>query len=141
MLKEFKAFAMRGNVVDMAVGLVIGAAFGAIVTSFVSDVLMPPVGLLLGGTDFTNLFILLKEGATPAPYATLQAARDAHAVTLNIGVFVNSVVSFLIVAAAVFVVVKAMNQSRPAPAPAPPPEPTAQERLLGEIRDLLRARS
>jgi large conductance mechanosensitive channel len=141
MLKEFREFAMRGNVVDMAVGLIIGAAFGAIVTSLVNDVLMPPIGLALGGADFSELYVLLKEGTTPGPYATLAAAKAAKAVTINIGVFVNAVISFLIVAFAVFMVVKSVNAARRAPAPAPAaPAPTPQEKLLEEIRDLLRSR-
>lgn len=144
MLKEFREFAMRGNVVDMAVGIIIGASFGAIVTSLVNDVIMPPIGLLLGGADFSNLFILLKAGAeVPPPYATLAAARAAKAVTMNVGVFVNTIVSFTIVAFAVFLLVRAVNAARrqPAPAPPAPPQPTAEEKLLGEIRDLLRARA
>lgn len=111
MFKEFKEFAMRGNVVDMAVGIVIGAAFGTIVKSLVDDILMPPVGLLLGNVDFSNIFFTLKEGAKAAgPYASLAAAKAAGAVTLNLGVFVNTVISFLIVALAVFLVVKGMNR-------------------------------
>jgi large conductance mechanosensitive channel len=143
MLKEFREFAVRGNVVDMAVGLVIGAAFGAIVTSLVNDVIMPPIGLLLGGVDFSNLFLILKDGAKAAgPYASLADAKTAGAVTLNIGVFINAVISFLIVAIAVFMVVKAVNAARrqPPPAPAAPPAPTPSEALLAEIRDLLKAR-
>lgn len=110
MLQEFKKFAMRGNVVDMAVGIIIGAAFGAIVKSLVDDVIMPPIGLLLGNVDFTNLFVVLKEGATPEPYASLDAAKKAGAVTLNYGVFINSLVSFTIVAFAVFMLVRAVNK-------------------------------
>lgn len=143
MLKEFREFAMRGNVVDMAVGLIIGAAFGTVVTSLVNDVIMPPIGLLLGGVDFVNLFVVLKEGAKRAgPYATLADAKTASAVTLNIGVFINAVISFTIVALAVFMVVKGVNAARrePAPAPAAPPAPTPSEQLLAEIRDLLKAR-
>jgi large conductance mechanosensitive channel len=102
MLKEFKEFAMRGNVVDMAVGIVIGAAFGTIVKSFVDDLLMPPIGLLLGGVDFSNLFAVVKEGAPAGPYASLVDAQAAGAVTINYGLFVNTVISFLIVAFAVF---------------------------------------
>jgi large conductance mechanosensitive channel len=121
MFKDFKEFAMRGNVVDMAVGIVIGAAFGTIVKSFVDDVLMPPVGLLLGNVDFSNLFVTLKEGAKAAgPYASLAAAKAAGAVTLNLGVFVNTVISFLILAFAVFLVVKGMNKMQRQEAPAPP---------------------
>jgi large conductance mechanosensitive channel len=122
MLKEFKAFAMRGNVVDMAVGIIIGAAFGAIAGTLVSDVLMPPIGLLLGNVDFSNLFLVLKEGTTAGPYATVAAAREAGAVTLNYGLFVNAVVNFLIVAFAVFFVVRGMNalkEKEEAPAAAP----------------------
>ncbi|KTB48913.1 large conductance mechanosensitive channel protein MscL [Dehalogenimonas alkenigignens] len=111
MLKEFKTFIMRGNVVDLAVGIVIGAAFGAIVNSFVSDVLMPPIGLLLGNVDFGNLFVVLKEGATSAPYDSLAAAKAAGAVTINYGVFINALISFLIVAAAIFFfIVRPLNQ-------------------------------
>jgi len=123
MFKEFKEFAMRGNVVDMAVGIVIGAAFGAIVKSFVDDVLMPPIGLLLGNVDFSNLFVTLKEGAKAAgPYPSLAAAKAAGAVTLNVGVFINTVISFLIVAFAVFLVIKGVNRlkrEQPAPEAAP----------------------
>ncbi|MEN8614270.1 large conductance mechanosensitive channel protein MscL [Dehalogenimonas sp. THU2] len=111
MLKEFKTFIMRGNVVDLAVGIVIGAAFGSIVNSFVADVLMPPIGLLLGNVDFANLFIVLKEGATAAPYESLAAAQAAGAVTINYGVFISALTSFLIVAAAIFfLVVRPLNQ-------------------------------
>ena len=110
MLQEFKKFAMRGNVVDMAVGIIIGAAFGAIVKSLVDDVIMPPIGLLLGNVDFTNLFVVLKEGATPEPYASLDAAKKAGAVTLNYGIFINSLVSFTIVAFAVFLLVRTVNK-------------------------------
>jgi large conductance mechanosensitive channel len=119
MLKEFREFAVRGNVVDMAVGIIIGAAFGAVVKSMVDDLLMPPVGLLLGGVDFTNLFATLREGKTPAPYATLGQAKEAGAVTVNYGAFVNNVVSFLIVAFAVFLVVRAVNALRRKQEPAP----------------------
>ena len=113
MLKEFKDFAMRGNVVDMAVGIVIGGAFGTIVKSLVDDVLMPPIGLLLGGVDFSELFLVLKDGAkAAAPYHTLADAKAAGAVTLNLGLFLNSVISFTIVAFALFILVKAMNQLR-----------------------------
>jgi large conductance mechanosensitive channel len=141
MLKEFREFAVRGNVVDMAVGLIIGGAFGAIVTSLVNDVLMPPIGLMLGGVDFANLFVVLKEGTKAAgPYASVAAAKEAGAVTVNIGVFLNTVISFVIVAFAVFMVVKGVNRARrePPPAPAAPPAPTPSEQLLTEIRDLLR---
>jgi len=110
MLKEFKEFAMRGNVVDMAVGIIIGAAFGAIVQSLVADVIMPPIGLILGNVDFSNLFVVLKEGAAAAPYASLAEAQRAGAVTINYGKFLNAVVSFVIVAFAVFMLIRAINQ-------------------------------
>lgn len=122
MLKEFKEFAMRGNVVDMAVGIIIGGAFGTIVKSLVNDVLMPPLGLLLGGVDFTNFFVVLKQGTTPGPYATLADAQAAAAVTINYGVFINAVISFIIVAWAVFMLVKGINsmkRQQEAAAPAP----------------------
>lgn len=109
MLKDFKEFAMRGNVVDMAVGIIIGAAFGTIIGTLVSDVLMPPIGLLLGNVDFSNLFIVLKDGKAAGPYTTVAAAKAAGAVTLNYGLFVNAVVNFLIVAFAIFFVVRGMN--------------------------------
>ena len=109
MLKEFKEFAMRGNVIDMAVGIIIGAAFGTIIGTMVSDILMPPIGLLLGNVDFSNLFIVLKEGKIAGPYATVAAAKGAGAVTLNYGLFVNTVVNFLIVAFAIFFLIRAMN--------------------------------
>jgi len=122
MLDEFKKFAIRGNVVDMAVGIIIGAAFGTIVQSLVNDVLMPPLGLLTGNVDFTNLFAVLREGTPPAPYATLQAAQEAGAVTINYGVFFNTIVSFVIVAFAVFLLVRYINKLRePDEGPAPPP--------------------
>ena len=111
MLKQFLKFAIRGNAVDMAVGIVIGAAFGTIVNSLVNDVLMPPLGLLLGGLDFSNLFIVLKEGATPGPYTTPAIAKAAGAVTLNYGLFANAMVSFFIISFAVFWVVKVYNEA------------------------------
>jgi len=110
MIKEFKAFIMRGNVVDMAVGVVIGASFGGIVKSLVDDVLMPPIGLLLGRVDFSNLYLTLRDGATPGPYAALAEAKKAGAVTLNLGLFANTVINFLIVALAIFLVVRAMTR-------------------------------
>jgi large conductance mechanosensitive channel len=140
MLKEFKEFAMRGNVMDMAVGIIIGAAFGAIVSSLVNDVLMPPIGLLLGGVDFSNIFVILKQGTTPPPYASPAAAKAAGAVTLNIGLFVNAVITFVLVAFAVFMVVKAINRMRRREPP-PPAPPSPQEALLTEIRDLLKKRT
>jgi large conductance mechanosensitive channel len=121
MLKEFKAFAMRGNVVDMAVGIIIGAAFGAIVKSLVDDVIMPPIGMLLGNVDFSNLFVVLKDGvAAVAPYASLADAKKAGAVTINYGLFINSVISFLIVAFAVFILIKNLNRLQKQEAPAAP---------------------
>jgi large conductance mechanosensitive channel len=121
MLKEFKEFAMRGNVLDLAVGIIIGASFGTIVKSLVDDVIMPPIGLALGNVDFADLFLLLKEGAKAAPpYATLAEAQAAGAVTVNYGVFVNAIITFLIVAFAVFLLVRAANRLRPQEAPAAP---------------------
>jgi large conductance mechanosensitive channel len=118
-MSEFKEFAMKGNVLDLAVGLIIGAEFGKIVNSLVNDVIMPPVGLLIGGIDFKNLFITLKEGATiAAPYATLVDAQKAGAVTINVGLFITSIISFGIIAFAVFLLVRAFNKIRPTPAPA-----------------------
>ncbi len=122
MLKEFKEFALRGNVLDMAIGIVIGAAFGAIISSFVADMIMPPIGLLLGKVDFSNLFIVLKSGATPGPYGTVVAAKQAGAVTLNYGVFINTIISFLIIAFAVFLLIRSINRlKRKAEAPAAAP--------------------
>ena len=126
MLKEFKEFAMRGNVVDMAVGIIIGAAFGTIVKSLVDEVIMPPIGLLLGNVDFTDLFITLKEGATAGPYLTLAAAKEAGAVTLGYGAFLNTVISFVIVAFSVFLLIKGMNSLK-RKEEAPPAEPTTKE--------------
>jgi large conductance mechanosensitive channel len=121
MLKEFKAFAMRGNVLDLAVGIIIGGAFGTIVKSLVDDVIMPPIGLALGNVDFTNLFLVLKEGAKAAgPYSTLGEAKAAGAVSINYGVFFNSIIAFLIVAFAVFLVVRAANRLKPPEAAAAP---------------------
>lgn len=126
MLKEFKEFAMRGNVVDMAVGIIIGGAFGTIVKSLVSDVMMPPIGLLLGGVDFSDLFVTLKEGATAGPYASLASAQSAGAVTISYGLFINSVISFVIVAFAVFLLIKGLNRLHREKA-APPAAPTTKE--------------
>ncbi len=145
MWKEFREFAVKGNVMDMAVGLIIGAAFGTIVTKLVEGLLMPPIGLALGGLDVTDLFVLLKEGVPAAPYASLADAQAAGAVVLAWGDFLNAVISFLIVAFSVFLVVKAVNRARragqeeAAEAPAEP-EMTTDQQLLTEIRDLLRAR-
>ncbi len=127
MLKEFKEFAMRGNVVDMAVGIIIGAAFGTIVNSLVSDIIMPPIGLLLGNIDFSNLFVVLKEGAkAPGPYASLATAKAAGATSINYGFFINTVISFLIVAFAVFLLIRGVNKLR-RQEEAPPPVPTTKE--------------
>ncbi len=119
MFKEFKEFAMRGNVVDMAVGIIIGAAFGTVIKSLVSDIIMPPIGLLLGNVDFANLFILIKGGNPPAPYLALAEAQKAGAVTINYGAFINTIISFLIVALAVFLLIRSLNRlQKPAEAPA-----------------------
>ncbi len=120
MLKEFKEFAMKGNVVDMAVGIIIGAAFGTIVKSLVADVLMPPIGLLMGGVDFSNLFLTVKEGASAGPFSTLAEAQAAGAVTINYGLFINTIISFLIVAFAIFMVIKGLNNMKKEEAPADP---------------------
>jgi len=131
MMKEFKEFAVRGNVVDMAVGIVVGAAFGKIVASFVNDVIMPPIGVFLGGVDFSMLAITIKG-----------AVGDAPAVVIGYGKFIQTIVDFAIIAFAIFIVVKAINslKRKEEEAPAAPPEPSAQEVLLAEIRDLLKAR-
>ena len=141
--QEFKDFIMRGNVIDLAVGMVVGTAFSGIVKSLVDDVIMPPIGLILGGVDFSNLFLTLKSGANPpeAGYETLAAAKAAGAVTLNVGVFINALVSFMIVASAIFVVVKLINKLKGAPAaaePEAPAEPSEEVLLLHEIRDSLK---
>jgi large conductance mechanosensitive channel len=139
MFKEFREFAVKGNVVDMAVGIIIGAAFTTVVKSLVDRVLMPPLGLALGKVDFTNLFFVLREGTAAGPYPTLEAAEKAGAVVLGYGVFLNSIVSFLIVAFATFLLVRAMNKMRRKhEAAAPPPAPPRSEVLLEEIRDLLK---
>lgn len=140
MLKDFKEFAMRGNVIDLAVGVVIGAAFGKIVDSLVKDVIMPPIGLALGKVDFSNLFIVMKDGATGGPYATVADAAKAGAVTLNLGLFVNTLISFFIVAFAIFMTVKVINRLKreEAAAPAAPPAPSEEVLLLREIRDALK---
>ncbi|MCZ7611689.1 MAG: large-conductance mechanosensitive channel protein MscL [Ignavibacterium sp.] len=129
MIKEFKEFAMRGNVVDMAVGIIIGGAFGKIVSSFVADVIMPPIGILLGGVDFSNLAITIKEGS-----------EGVEPVLLKYGMFINTIIDFLIIAFAIFLAIKAMNslKKKQEEAPAAPPEPPADVKLLTEIRDLLK---
>ena len=141
MWREFREFAMRGNAIDLAVGIILGAAFTTIVNSLVNDILMPPLGLLIGGIDFSSFFITLKGGGS---YATPEAAKAAGAVTINYGVFINAVIRFVIVAFAVFLIVKQINRLRweePAAAPPPPPEPPREEVLLTEIRDILKARA
>jgi len=126
MLKEFKEFAMRGNVLDMAVGIIIGAAFGTIINSLVADVIMPPIGMLLGNIDFSNLFAVLKEGKVAAPYLSLAAAKEAGAVTINYGLFINTIITFLIVAFAVFLLIRNVNKLAKLQ-DAPPPVPTTKE--------------
>ena len=139
MWREFREFAMRGNVVDLAVGIILGAAFTTIVNSLVNDLIMPPLGLLIGGIDFSNFFLTLKGGSFP----TLEAAKGAGAVTMNYGLFINAIIRFVIVAFAIFLLVKQINRlAREEPkAPPPPPEPSREELLLAEIRDLLKARA
>jgi len=134
MVKEFKEFAMRGNVMDMAVGIIIGGAFGKIISSFVADVLMPPIGVLLGGTDFTGLKIMLKDKVMEADKVVKEA------VTINYGNFIQVTIDFLIIAFAIFMMIKMMNSMRKeeVPAPVAPPEPSNEEKLLTEIRDLLK---
>jgi len=123
MLKEFKEFAMKGNVLDMAVGIIIGVAFGGIIKSLVSDIIMPPIGLLLGGVDFSDIFVNLSGG----DYASLTAAKEAGAATINLGVFLNTVFNFLIVAFAIFLLIRAMNRLQKKEEPVPEPEPTTKE--------------
>ena len=139
MLKEFKEFAIKGNMMDMAVGIIIGAAFGSVVTSLVNDVLMPIISGIIGTPDFSNLYLVLRN-PSGAAYASLKAARDGGAVVLALGLFINAIISFLAVSIALFFLVKALNRLRrqEAEAPAPPPGPSDEVRLLGEIRDLLR---
>jgi len=147
MLRDFKEFAVKGNVLDMAVGIIIGAAFGTVVQSLVRDVLTPPMGLLAGGVDFADLFLTLREGASPGPYATLADAQAVGAVTVNVGVFLNAVISFVLVSFAVFALVRAYNRlqreaeaAEEAAADEPAP-PSREETLLTEIRDLLASRA
>ncbi len=147
MLKEFKEFAMKGNMVDMAVGIIIGAAFGAVVKSLVDDILMPIVAAVFGTPDFSNLFIILRNppDVTGVDMETVAAVREAGGVALAYGSFINVIIAFLIVAFVLFLVVKAMNRMKrkeeAAPAPAAPPEPSAEEKLLAEIRDLLKSQA
>lgn len=136
MLKEFKEFAMKGNVMDLAIGLVLGVAFKDIVTSLVNDIIMPPVGLLLGGVDFSNLFVALDGVA----YESIDAAKEAGAAVITYGVFVNTIINFIIIAFAIFIVVKQLNRLKKQEEEAPPadPEPSNEEKLLTEIRDALK---
>lgn len=145
MIKEFKDFAMRGNVVDLAVGVIIGAAFGKVVTSVVNDIIMPPIGKAMGGVDFKDLFYNLdtaKLTKAGAAVKTLADAKEAGAAVIAYGAFLNTVVDFTIVAFCIFMIIKLMNSvmKKPAPAPAAPPEPTKEEKLLTEIRDVLKSR-
>ena len=146
MLKEFKEFAMKGNVVDLAVAVIIGGAFGKVVTSVVNDIIMPPIGKVMGGVNFTDLFLnldpskLAKDGSV---IKSLAQAKEAGAAVIAYGSFINTVIDFTIVAFCIFMIVKAMNHLKRKPVPvalAPPPEPTREEKLLGEIRDILKAR-
>lgn len=139
MIKEFKDFIARGNVLDLAVAVIIGGAFGAIVKSFVADIIMPPIGMLLGGVDFANLFINMSGGT----YDSLAAAQEAGAATINYGLFLNTVINFVIVAFVIFLVIRTVNKTKKEEeaAPPPPPEPSAEENLLTEIRDLLKAKN
>jgi large conductance mechanosensitive channel len=140
MIKEFQKFIMRGNVLDLAVGIIIGGAFGAIVTSLVNDVIMPPIGVLLGGVDFSNIYILLRDGTTVGPYASLQAARDAGAVVIAIGLFINALINFLIVGFAVFLLVRSVNamteRMKKPEAPPAPAGPTTEEKLVAVLEKL-----
>ena len=138
MLKEFREFAVKGNVVDMAVGIIIGAAFGKIVDSLVKDMIMPPIGLLLGKVDFSNLFVVLKEGAQAGPYHSVDAAQKAGAVTFNYGLFINTCISFTIVAFAVFLLIRAINRLKKQEEAKPPAAPPEEVVLLREIRDSLK---
>lgn len=140
MFAEFKTFAMRGNVIDLAVGVIIGAAFGKIVDSLVKDILMPPIGMLIGRVDFANLFVVLSEGKVAGPYPTLDAAQKAGAVTMNVGLFINQLISFLIVAFAIFLMIKAINrlQRSHQDIVVEPPQVTEDILLLREIRDNLK---
>ena len=136
MIKEFKAFAMRGNVIDMAVGIVIGVAFGKIVSSFVADIVMPPIGMITGGVDFSNLMIILKKATVDA------AGNEIAAVSINYGMFINTLIDFVIIAFAIFLVIKAMNATKrkEEAKPEAPPAPSKEEVLLAEIRDILKAK-
>ena len=143
MLKEFKEFAAKGSMLDMAVGIVIGAAFATIITSLVNDIVMPPIGMALGGVDFAEFYTILQAGDPAGPYATLAAAKEAGAVTMNWGIFINALISFVIVAFALFMVIRSFNKMKAEEEAAPeaPPEPSAEEKLLAEIRDLMKAQA
>jgi large conductance mechanosensitive channel len=138
MLKEFREFAVRGNVVDMAVGIIIGAAFGKIVESLVKDVIMPPIGVLLGKVDFSNLFVVLRAGAQAGPYLSVEAAQKAGAVTFNYGLFINTIISFVIVAFAVFLLIRTLNRMKREEQAKPSAAPAEEILLLREIRDSLK---
>jgi large conductance mechanosensitive channel len=140
MFQEFKEFIVKGNAFDLAVGVIIGGAFGALAGSFVTDIMMPPLGLLMGGADFSNVFATMKEGATPGPYASLAAAKAAGAVTLNVGLFLNTLVNLILVGLALFLMVRAINVARRSAPEAPAaPVPTPEDVvLLREIRDALK---
>jgi large conductance mechanosensitive channel len=138
LISEFKEFALKGNAVDLAVGVVIGAAFGKIVTSIVNDIIMPPIGLLIGGVDFSSIKIYLKHGAWDQ-----KANKIVGDVTINVGTFINNIIEFFIIAVSIFIVIKAMNtlMKKPAPAPTAPPPPTKEEQLLTDIRDILKSKA
>ena len=139
MLKEFKEFAMRGNVIDLAVGIIIGAAFGKIVTSLVNDIIMPPIGLILGNVDFSDLFVNLDMSKS---FASVAEAEAAGAPIIKYGLFINTIIDFTIVAFAIFLIIRGINRfkrKQEAAPPPPPPPPTTEEKLLAEIRDLLKA--
>ena len=141
MLKEFRDFAMKGSVLDMAIGIVIGGAFSPIIKSLVDDIIMPPIGMLLGGVDFSNLFMVIKEGAAAGPFANLAAAQEAGAVTINYGIFINSIITFMIVAFAIFMMIKTFNKWREEEEEVveeAPAEPSEDIVLLTEIRDALK---
>jgi large conductance mechanosensitive channel len=138
MFKEFREFALKGNVLDMAVGVIIGAAFGKIVDSLVKDIIMPPIGLMMGGVDFANLFVVIKQGATAGPYATVEVAQKAGAVTLNYGVFINTILTFVIVAFAIFMLLKAYNKAKTTEPPPAAPATPEDVLLLRDIRDALK---
>lgn len=142
MWKEFREFALKGSVIDLAVGVIIGSAFQKIVESLVKDIIMPPLGMITGGMDFANKFAVLKEGSTPGPYPTVDAATKAGAITVNWGLFINTSIQFLLMAFAIFMMIKAMNRlRREDPAAAAPETPARQEVLLEEIRDAIKNRA